>query len=67
MSRIGLTANFGDEGEEEVCGGDAGGGELRFQRVHQGHQLLHFGRDPALFGEGGEWEQVVSQEAERNE
>ena len=25
-------------------------GELRFQRVHQAHQLLHFGHDPALFG-----------------
>ena len=39
------------EGGEEVGGGGAGGGELRFQRVHQGHQLLHFGRSPALFGE----------------
>jgi len=44
---------FGDEGLEEVLGGGAGGGELRFQLVHQGHQLLHFGHDPALFGEGG--------------
>jgi hypothetical protein len=43
---------FGDEGGEEVRGGGAGSGELRFQRVHQGHQLLHFGHDPALFGEG---------------
>ncbi|MDB6151086.1 MAG: hypothetical protein JWQ44_2534 [Chthoniobacter sp.] len=43
---------FGDEGGEEVRGGGAGGGELRFQRVHQGHQLPHFGHDPALFGEG---------------
>ena len=48
---------FGDEGREEVGGGGAGGGELRFQRVHQGHQLIHFGHDPALFGEGwdGDW------------
>ena len=43
---------FGDEGGEEVRGGGAGGGELRFQRVHQGHKLLHFSHDPALFGEG---------------
>ena len=34
---------FGDEGGEEVRGGGAGGGELRFQLVHQGHQLIHFG------------------------
>ena len=47
---------FGDEGGEEVGGGGAGGGELRFQRVHQGHQLIHFGHDPALFGEGWEVE-----------
>jgi len=26
--------------------------KLCFRRVHQGHQLLHFGHDPALFGEG---------------
>ena len=42
---------FGDEGGEEVRGGGAGGGELRFQRVHQGHQLLHFGHDSAWFGQ----------------
>jgi len=47
---------FSDEGGEEVGGGGAGGGELRFQRVHQGHQLLHFGYDQALFGEG--WKPV---------
>ena len=50
----GCTSEFGDEGGEEVRGGGAGCGELRFQRVHQGHQLLHFGHEPALFGEG--WE-----------
>lgn len=42
---------FGDEGGEEVRGGGAGGGELRLQLVHQGHQLIHFGHDPGLFGE----------------
>ena len=47
-----LGGEFGYEGGEEVRGGGAGGGELRFQRVHPGHQLLHFGHDPALFGEG---------------
>jgi hypothetical protein len=46
------SGEFGDEGGEEVRGGGAGGGELRFQRVHQGHQLLDFAHDPALFGEG---------------
>ena len=45
------VCEFGDEGGEEFRGGGAGGGELRFQLVHQGHQLIHFGHDPALFGE----------------
>lgn len=45
------SGQFRDEGGEEVRGGRAGGGELRFQLVHQGHQLIHFGHDPALFGE----------------
>ena len=47
----GGAGEFGDVGGEKVRGGGAGGGELRFQRVHQRHQLLHFGHDPALFGE----------------
>ena len=47
-----MDSEFGNEGFEEVRGGGAGGGELRFQLVHQGHQLIHFGHDPALFGEG---------------
>jgi len=34
--------------------GDVGIGEAGFQRVHQGHQFVHFRHDPALFGEG--WE-----------
>jgi len=50
-----VSCEFGDEGLEEVLGGGAGGGELRFQLVHQGHQLIHFGHDPALFGEGWDW------------
>jgi hypothetical protein len=41
---------FYDEGFEEVLGGGAGGGELHFQLVHQGHQLIHFGHDAALLG-----------------
>jgi len=57
VSDIGFTVSrggeFGDQGGEEVLSGGAGGSELRFQRVHQGHQLLHFGHDPALLGEGG--------------
>ena len=48
---VGAGGEFGDEGFEEVRGGGAGGGELRFQLVHQGHQLIHFGHDPELFGE----------------
>jgi hypothetical protein len=52
----GRAGEFGDEGGEEVRGGRAGGGELRFQRVDQGHQLLHFGHDALLFGEGWEWD-----------
>jgi hypothetical protein len=44
------SSEFGNEGEEEVRCGGAEGGELRFQRVRQGHQLIHFGHDRALFG-----------------
>jgi len=47
---------FGDSGGEEGGGGGAGGGELGFQRVHQGHQFVHFRHDPALFGEGWDWD-----------
>ena len=43
-----------DDRVEESRGSGAGGGELRFQQVREGHQLIHFGHDPALFGEG--WE-----------
>src|SRR5437762_1128821 len=50
------ASEFCDEGGEEVRGGGARGGELRFQSVHQGHQLIHFGHDPALFGERWEWD-----------
>ena len=48
-----FSSEFGDEGFEEVRGGGARGGELRFQFGNQGHQLAHFGHDPALFCEGG--------------
>ena len=55
--RSDLSGELSDESGKEVRGGSAGGGELRFQRVHQGQQMLHFGHDPALFGEGwdGNW------------
>jgi len=43
---------FGDEGFEEVRGGGAGGGELRFQLVYQGHQLIHFGPFVVALGAG---------------
>jgi hypothetical protein len=32
----------------------ARGGELRFQFVHQGHELIDFGHDAMLFGKGRE-------------
>jgi hypothetical protein len=51
--RISGGGKFGDDCFHEFFGGGAEGGELRFQLVHQGHQLFHFGHDPALFGEGG--------------
>lgn len=31
-----------------------GGGELRFQSVTEGHEVIHFGDDALLFGEGRE-------------
>ena len=38
---------------KELFGSGAGGGELGFQRVNQGHQLLHFGYDTLMLGKGG--------------
>ena len=46
------SCEFSDEGVHEFRGGGTGGFELRFQLVHQGHQLIDLGHDPALFGEG---------------
>ena len=57
--RSDLSGEFGDEGGEEVRCGGAGGGELGLQLVDQGHQLIHFGDDTALFGEGGDWNLTV--------
>jgi hypothetical protein len=45
------SGEVGDDGVEQVCAGGAGGSELHFQLVDDGHQLIHFGHDPALFGE----------------
>ena len=58
FASVGGAGEFGNEGGEEVCGGGAGGGQLRFQRVHQGHQLFHLRHNPLLLGEGGKgkWE-----------
>ena len=50
---VGAAGEFRDEGGEEVCGGGAGGGQLRFQRIHQFHQLIHLRHNPLLLGEGG--------------
>lgn len=57
--RSGLDGELGDEGVEEVRGGGAGGGELSFQRVHQGHQLVHLRHNPLLLGKRGEWENQI--------
>ena|GEM_PF-1375855 len=46
-----LGGQLGDESGEELFLGGAGGGQLRFQFVHQSHQLIHLGYDAALFGE----------------
>lgn len=43
---------LGHGGREEVPGGVAGGSELRLKLVDEGHQLVHLGHDPALFGDG---------------
>ena len=51
--RSDLSGEFGDEGGEEIRGGGAGGGELGLQLVNQGHQLIYFGDDTALFRERG--------------
>jgi hypothetical protein len=34
------SGEFGNKGGEKVGGGGAGGGELRFQCVHEGKPLL---------------------------
>ena len=44
------------DGFEEAAAFGLGGGELRFQPVAQGHQLVRFGDDALLFGEGWERE-----------
>lgn len=41
------------DGFEEAAALGLGGGELRFQAVAEGHQLVDFGDDAVLFGEGG--------------
>ena len=43
------------DGFEEAAVSGLGGCELRFQPVAEGHQLIHFGNDVVLFGEGWEW------------
>ena len=43
-------------GVEEVGGGGADGGEVRFELVAPAQQLVHLRHDPLLFGEGWERE-----------
>jgi len=47
-----VRGQLGHESFEKALGNGAAGGELRFQLVHQGHQLIHLGHDPAAWGEG---------------
>ena len=47
--------HFRGEGGEELLGGGARRGELRLDFIHQRHQLIDLGDDPALFGEGRNW------------
>ena len=46
-----------EDGFEEPTAFGLVGGELRFEPVAQGHQLLHLCHDAVLFGEGreGNW------------
>ena len=43
-----------ENGFEKAAAFGLGGGELRFQPVAQGQQLVDFGDDAVLFGEGRE-------------
>jgi len=49
-----LAAEFGNQSVHKTCCSRPGSIELLFQPIHQGHQLIDFGDDPALFGKG--WE-----------
>ena len=40
-----------EDGFEEAAALGLGGGELRFQAVAEGHQLVDFGDDAVLFGQ----------------
>ena len=48
-------------GFEEAAAFRLGGGELRFQPVAEGHQLIHFCNDAVLFGERWKWDQNRAQ------
>src|SRR5688572_19480211 len=43
---------FVEDGFEQAAAFGPGGGELPFQPVAQGHQLVHLGDDAALLGQG---------------
>lgn len=67
LHRLGVPAarwrpgggEFGDQGFEEVLGSGAGSGEVGFQLVDQGHELIDFGDYSALFGERWERERTT--------
>ena len=44
----------------EIQLGGLGGSENGFELVAKGHQLIDFGDDAVLFGEGWEREQIVA-------
>lgn len=43
------------DGLEQAAGVGVGGGQVRFELVAEGHQLIDFGDDTVLFGERGQW------------
>ena len=50
-----------EDGFEEAAGFGLGGGELGFEAVAEGHQLVDLGDDAVLLGEGWEGDAASSQ------
>ena len=47
------------DGLHESFGGGAGGGELTFQLIRQGHMFIDFGDNATLFDDGWKWDKGV--------